>query len=91
MKFAELADLSTGYINDLEQGRKFPSAKTMQKLTDALAVRPAKLFQDEAKSDKNDIFDLLTKLGRELKLKIDGDIDKIVRSSLKEELLRRLK
>jgi len=47
---AELCEVSTSYISEIETGKKFPSAKTLQKIVKALEVRPYKLFLD-----KNDI------------------------------------
>ena len=37
---AEKADLSPGHMNDLEQGRKWVSADTLQRLAKALMLEP---------------------------------------------------
>ena len=46
MKLAETAGLSLGFIGDIEAGKKFPSARTMQKIIDALGIEPYELFID---------------------------------------------
>ncbi|RLD34429.1 MAG: hypothetical protein DRI73_03930 [Bacteroidetes bacterium] len=43
---AGLCDVSTSYISEIETGKKFPSAKTLEKIVKALEVRPYKLFLD---------------------------------------------
>ena len=40
MKLADEADLSVGYINDIEQARKWVSRRSLEKLCDALLVEP---------------------------------------------------
>ncbi len=44
---ADRAGISYGYIGDIEAGKKFPSATTLQKLCDALEVEPHQLFIPE--------------------------------------------
>ncbi len=46
MKLAERANLSSGFIGDIEAGKKFPSARTMQNIIDALELEPFELFLD---------------------------------------------
>ncbi len=44
MQLAEFCNVSTSFIGEIEICRKFPSAYTLQKIADALGVRPADLF-----------------------------------------------
>ncbi|MCL2520100.1 MAG: helix-turn-helix transcriptional regulator [Spirochaetaceae bacterium] len=44
MKLAELCAVSSNYIGEIEMGRKFPSADTMERLTAALDLKPYQLF-----------------------------------------------
>ncbi len=44
MRLAEKAGISIGFVGDIEAGKKFPSAKTIQKLCDALELEPHELF-----------------------------------------------
>lgn len=44
MSLADKAGISYGYIGDIEAGKKFPSALTLQKLCNALDLEPHQLF-----------------------------------------------
>jgi len=48
---AELCGVSTSYISEIETGKKFPSARTLEKIVKALEVRPYKLFLDKSDID----------------------------------------
>ena len=54
MKLAELCGVSTSFIGEIEIGRKYPSARTLEKIVKALEVQPYKLFMD---TDNIDYFD----------------------------------
>jgi transcriptional regulator with XRE-family HTH domain len=45
-KLAELADIHTSYIGQIERGLRFPSLKVLFKISDALNVRLADLFSN---------------------------------------------
>ncbi len=47
MRLAEKAGLSIGFVGDIEAGKKFPSARTIQKLCDALGLEPHELFMPD--------------------------------------------
>ena len=49
-RLAEICDLSQSFVAAIEVGRKFPSAETLLKLTNALDVKPYELLieQDES-------------------------------------------
>ena len=47
---AEKCALSSYYVTEIETGRRFPSVETLQKLCEALAVRPYVLFFSEEDS-----------------------------------------
>ena len=54
MALAELCDVSTGYISEIEIGRKFPSVVILQKIADALRIEPYQLFfESDDKTDFN--------------------------------------
>lgn len=44
MKLAELADLSVGYICDLESGKRWGTPETFSKLANALKISPFELL-----------------------------------------------
>jgi transcriptional regulator with XRE-family HTH domain len=54
MRLAEKAGISIGFVGDIEAGKKFPSAKTIQKLCDALSLEPHELFVPDGDVKKND-------------------------------------
>lgn len=45
-KLAEKIGMSTAYIGDMEARERFPSAETIDKIADALNVRPSILFDE---------------------------------------------
>lgn len=51
MQLANVAEISTSYLGEIETGRKFPTVTVMQKIIDALNIPPYALFIDEDKPD----------------------------------------
>lgn len=49
MKLAHLADLSLGFIGDIETGKRFPSPFSLEKIVGALNIEPYELFIDPNK------------------------------------------
>ncbi|WP_455597199.1 helix-turn-helix domain-containing protein [Cloacibacillus porcorum] len=47
-QLAEAVDISVGYISALENGKKSPSIKRLEKIADVLGVTPTSLFDEEA-------------------------------------------
>ncbi|MBQ5969991.1 MAG: helix-turn-helix transcriptional regulator [Clostridia bacterium] len=47
-KLAELAELSTEYISQIERGMKNPTVRSVQKICDALGVRLSDFFREES-------------------------------------------
>jgi len=47
MELAEKADLSSGYIGEIEMGRKFPAPEVLERLAAALGVRPYRLLMGD--------------------------------------------
>ena len=45
-KLAERCGVTGSYLAEIEAGRRFPSHETLQKLCDALSLRPYELFLD---------------------------------------------
>ena len=75
MKLAELCGVSTSYIGEIEIGRKYPSAKTLEKIVKALEVKPYKLFLDENDIDDFDQDGLLDDLKEKLTHQVASEID----------------
>lgn len=47
LHLAEECNLSNVFITELERGRKYPSARTIESLCDVFGVRPYQLFLDD--------------------------------------------
>lgn len=43
---AEIADIHTSYIGQIERGLRYPSLKVLFRIADALNVKPADLLRD---------------------------------------------
>ncbi len=83
MKLAELTDISTTFMGEIEKGRKYPSASTLQKLSEALGVRPYQLFlSSEDKKEYNKVKTLI-QLEKELQENITEDIRSVIKKYLK--------
>ena len=54
MKLADLCDSSSGYIGELETGRRFPSADMIERIAAALEIESWHLFKNEAVSLSSD-------------------------------------
>lgn len=83
MQLAELCNVSTSFIGEIEICRKFPSAHSLQKIATSLGVRPADLFfeQDPAsytnnQSDKHLSEEMVTVIN--LRNKLIKDIDRAI-------------
>ena len=53
MDLALTADLSSNFINEIENGKKCPSLQTLAKLVKALSIEPVSLFTAEIVSKTN--------------------------------------
>lgn len=79
IKLAELCDLSQSFIAEIERGNKFPSSKTILRLSEVLELKPYQLFIEEKEllqSDKNEV---IKQRLRDLSNRILGNIDEITR------------
>lgn len=77
MKLAELCDVSSSYIGEIEIGRKYPSVKTLERIVKALDVKPYKLFMDENDLMDFDKEDLWSDLKEKITHQIASDIDSV--------------
>ena len=76
MTLAELCETSTSYIGQIEIGNRFPSLELIEKIANALQIRPHLLFFIESDEDT---------LEQSLQIKTD-----IMTKAAKEELIKRL-
>ena len=54
-QLADLCNSSTGYIGEIESGKRFPSIKMIERLADALGIESWNLFKNEPVSSVNAI------------------------------------
>ena len=47
MQLADLCDSSTGYIGEIETGKRFPSVNMIEKIAEALDIESWNLFKNE--------------------------------------------
>ena len=78
MALAEKADLSVGYLCDLESGGKWGTPETISKLSVALNVQPFQLYVKSEECVASISSDLLN-LSNMLKQNIDGEIAKLLK------------
>ena len=82
MKLAELCDVSTSFIGEIETSKKFPSVKTMEKICNALAMKPYQLFFDEEEWAVYDRQAPIMEIYQELKERINDDLEDIIKRYL---------
>ena len=76
MTLAEMCGTSTSYIGQIEIGNRFPSLELIEKIANALQIRPHLLFFIESDEDSPE---------QSLQIKTD-----IMTETAKEELIKRL-
>ena len=82
MKLAELSDLSTSYIAEIEMGKKLPSSSTILKLSNALGMKAYQLFVEDENGAEWDRVELVTSIGRELKDMLNDDIEDVIKKHI---------
>ena len=60
-KLAELAGIEIPSLSNIENGKNYPSHETLEKLSNALNVRPFELFLFEYYGNKESIIDEMTR------------------------------
>lgn len=78
-ELAIAADLSVGFLCDLESGKKWGTLETMAKLATALHIKPYQLLMpDENKNSEVNIHEDLHQLSHNLKQTIDNQVKTIL-------------
>lgn len=80
---AERADLSAGHMNDLEQGRKWVSADTLERLADALLMEPWMLLIPEDAPGRPADYDLLTHFASRMRDQLNTAVAETLQELLK--------
>jgi transcriptional regulator with XRE-family HTH domain len=79
MKLAELCGTATNYIGEIEIGRRFPSLKLIEKLGQALAIKPYRFFIDDSEKNAGELdetIEFLARLPEDLRLNIINRISR---------------
>jgi transcriptional regulator with XRE-family HTH domain len=85
MKLAEYCNTSSGYIGEIEIGRKFPSTEMIEKIADVLGVEPYHFFMKKTdKTDNSDIVKEFTRLPYSVKMQIQKQIKTHVKSQINQ-------
>ena len=80
MQLAESADISVGFLCDLESGKKWGTLETMAKLAKALHIKPYQLLMPEDEKDQTiNIHEDLSDLSQNLKHDIDSQIETLIK------------
>ena len=79
MKLAELANVSTSFIAEIERGNKFPSSTNILKISKVLGMKPYQLFLDEGDVSEWDKYKTLSTIMVELKNRINMDIEDLIK------------
>lgn len=77
MGLAEKANISVGYLCDLEAGNKWGTPETITKLASALNINPSVLFASENNNQERNISDDLFTLSSEIKEYLDNKINEL--------------
>lgn len=79
MGLASACNTSASYIGEIEIGRKFPSVEMIQKLCEALDIKPYMLFME--KEDKY-FLSLNPEIKKDMISKIQNSIKEIIESQI---------
>lgn len=79
-ELAERAELSASHMNDLEQGRKWVSSDSMERLAEALGVEPYMLLLPVTYGEGRDPFMLLSEYAETIRAQLGGALDSSLRS-----------
>lgn len=92
MKLAEKADLSVGYICDLEGGRRWGTPETFSKLSLALGINPFELLlptveDSSSMSNLTELRDYIAKLSDNLKENVNNAVNRAISETLNIDVL----
>ncbi|GHV24520.1 hypothetical protein AGMMS4952_00260 [Spirochaetia bacterium] len=92
MKLADLCDVASSYIGQIEIGRRFPSLPLIEKIGHALEVEPYRFFIEETRKNNTELDEaitLLTKLPDQVRLaainRISAPLEQAVEKILSEK------
>jgi transcriptional regulator with XRE-family HTH domain len=83
-RLAEICELSTSFIGEIELGKKFPSAQNFERLSEALGLRPYQLLYEKEEWTIYDKYDNIADMKTEFKEKINLLVEDIIRKHLRK-------
>ena len=88
MKLADLCNISSGYIGEIESGRKFPSMEMIEKISNVLRIEPYQLFKNsiDISNDNKQIPSLPYKIKKQIKTNIKNQIKAQVKSQINTQI-----
>jgi transcriptional regulator with XRE-family HTH domain len=81
-RIAEICNLPTAYIKEIENGKKFPSAENLECLSEALGVKPHQMLYEGDEWEVRDSYDNLASLYLELTEKINTLLEETIHRRL---------
>jgi transcriptional regulator with XRE-family HTH domain len=81
-RIAELCNLPAGYIKEMENGKKFPSAENLENLSEALGVKPYQMLYEGDEWEASDSRDNLAGLYLELSEKLNMLLEETIHRRL---------
>ena len=87
MKLADLCNISSGYIGEIESGRKFPSPDMIEKIANVLEIEPYHFFKNlRNDTSVSDIDKQLAKLPYKTKKEIKAKITKQIKAQISTQI-----
>lgn len=80
---AERCGCSDSFVSEVERGRKYPSAEALERIAEALNLRPYQLLLEEEDWELRDRMDTVTSMYRDLKSGLLSVLDDAMRRHLK--------
>ena len=84
LHLAKITGLSTSYIGEIELGKKYPSAESFERISEALGLKPYQLIYEAEDWLVYDKYDNISSLKTELKEKLSSLIEEITIRHLKQ-------
>ena len=85
MELAERAGISSGYVGEVEMGRKYPSPEILIRIADALEVKPYRLLMSDADLAEMAGKDAMNEAASRLTEKFGEKLGDMVKDFYKEE------
>ena len=76
-KLAELCNTDPCYIRQIEIGRRFPSLQYIERIAQALAIAPYRLFYDEPSKERGGAVLMTTEQKQKIKSMLTSNVDKL--------------